>query len=192
MSSVVISGDTSGTVTLTVPAVAGTNTITVPASTGTMALTSQLPVAGPSFSVSGNNSTSQSVSANTTAKITFYTTAGSSYYWDTASCWSSANNRFVPNVAGYYTFQANLGAAGWSSGNQFNLILRKNGSVDRWVNGTTVYSANDVYMNGACTFSMNGTTDYVEVYLFNNGGNTITVRNEPERTWFTGTLARTL
>ena len=34
MSSVVISGDTSGTVTVTVPAVAGTNTITLPAVTG--------------------------------------------------------------------------------------------------------------------------------------------------------------
>jgi len=39
MSSVVLSGDTSGSVTLTVPSVAGTNTVTVPASTGTMALT---------------------------------------------------------------------------------------------------------------------------------------------------------
>jgi len=35
MSSVVISGDTSGTVTLQAPAVAGTNTITLPAGTGT-------------------------------------------------------------------------------------------------------------------------------------------------------------
>ena len=34
MSSLVISGDTSGTVTVTVPAVAGTNTITLPAVTG--------------------------------------------------------------------------------------------------------------------------------------------------------------
>ena len=34
MSSVIISGDTSGTLTLTVPAVAGTNTITMPALTG--------------------------------------------------------------------------------------------------------------------------------------------------------------
>ena len=38
MSSVVLSGDTSGTVTVTVPAVAGTNTVTVPAGTGTMAV----------------------------------------------------------------------------------------------------------------------------------------------------------
>jgi hypothetical protein len=36
MSSVVISGNTSGAVTLDVPAVAGTNTITAPALTGNM------------------------------------------------------------------------------------------------------------------------------------------------------------
>ena len=38
MSSVVISGDTSGAITLAAPTVAGTNTITLPAVTGTMAL----------------------------------------------------------------------------------------------------------------------------------------------------------
>lgn len=145
---------------------------------------------GPAFSVSGNNSNSQSVSANTTTKINFYTTAGSSYYWDTASCWDNTNKRFTPTVAGYYTFSTNLGTAGWSSGNQFNLIFRKNGSVDRWTKGFTSSSGNDIYMNGTCTLYMNGSSDYVEVYLFNNGGNTITVRNEAERTWFTGSLSR--
>jgi hypothetical protein len=40
MSSVVISGDTSGAITLAAPAVSGTNTITLPALTGTVALTS--------------------------------------------------------------------------------------------------------------------------------------------------------
>jgi hypothetical protein len=39
MSSVVISGDTSGAITLAAPAVAGTNTITLPAVTGTMLTT---------------------------------------------------------------------------------------------------------------------------------------------------------
>ena len=42
MSSVVLSGDTSGAITLSAPAVAGTNTITLPASTGTV-LTSGSP-----------------------------------------------------------------------------------------------------------------------------------------------------
>lgn len=39
MSSVVISGDTSGTVTVTVPVVAGTNTVTIPAVTGNVITT---------------------------------------------------------------------------------------------------------------------------------------------------------
>ena len=49
MSSIVVSGDTSGAITIAAPAVAGTNTLTLPASTGTVALTgaavtySQLP-----------------------------------------------------------------------------------------------------------------------------------------------------
>jgi hypothetical protein len=43
MSSVVISGDTSGAITLAAPAVAGTNTITLPASTGTVVLSGTTP-----------------------------------------------------------------------------------------------------------------------------------------------------
>ena len=39
MSSIVVSGDTSGAITIAAPAVAGTNTLTLPASTGTVALT---------------------------------------------------------------------------------------------------------------------------------------------------------
>ncbi len=42
MSSVVLSGDSSGSVTLTVPSAAGSNTVTIPASTGTAALTSDV------------------------------------------------------------------------------------------------------------------------------------------------------
>jgi hypothetical protein len=38
MSSVVLSGDTSGQVSLTVPAIAGSNTVTIPAGTGTAAV----------------------------------------------------------------------------------------------------------------------------------------------------------
>lgn len=46
MSSVVISGNTSGTVTLDAPAIAGSTTITLPSTSGTMALTSDIPAAG--------------------------------------------------------------------------------------------------------------------------------------------------
>lgn len=42
MAGIILTGDTSGTITVNAPAVAGTNTLTLPASTGTVALTSQL------------------------------------------------------------------------------------------------------------------------------------------------------
>ena len=45
MSALVIAGDTSGTITISAPAVAGTNTLTLPASTGTV-LTDTAPKAG--------------------------------------------------------------------------------------------------------------------------------------------------
>jgi len=45
MSSIVISGDTSGSVTLQAPAVAGSTILTLPATTGTVALTSSVPSA---------------------------------------------------------------------------------------------------------------------------------------------------
>ena len=41
MASMVLSGDTSGAITVTVPAVAGTNTITLPAATGTVVIAGQ-------------------------------------------------------------------------------------------------------------------------------------------------------
>jgi len=45
MSSVVLAGSSSGTITVAAPAVAGTNTITLPASSGTLAITTDTPTA---------------------------------------------------------------------------------------------------------------------------------------------------
>jgi len=42
MASIKLTGDTSGEITISAPAVAGTNTLTLPASTGTVALTSDI------------------------------------------------------------------------------------------------------------------------------------------------------
>ena len=64
MSSIVVSGDTSGTVTLTVPAVAGTNTITAPATTGNMLVSTAV---------------SSSILATVTNKIAI-TINGTTYY----------------------------------------------------------------------------------------------------------------
>jgi hypothetical protein len=76
MSSVVISGDTSGTVSLTVPSVAGNNTITLPASTGTVITTaspqsgSVLQVVQATFTNNFSTTTNGFVSTQVTASIT--------------------------------------------------------------------------------------------------------------------------
>ena len=70
MSSVIIAGNTSGTITVAAPAAAGTNTITMPAATGTMALTSDITTEIPSQS--GNSGK-------------FLTTNGSAASWGTVA-----------------------------------------------------------------------------------------------------------
>jgi hypothetical protein len=76
MSSVVISGDTSGAITLAVPAVAGTNTITLPASTGTIITTgspqsgSVIQVVNATYSTAVSVSNSTYVDSGLTATIT--------------------------------------------------------------------------------------------------------------------------
>jgi hypothetical protein len=86
MASVVVSGDTSGAITLAAPAVAGTNTITLPATTGTMALTSDIPTGV--TSLNGNTgalkgmtllSTTSFTSASTIDITGIPTTAGTTY-----------------------------------------------------------------------------------------------------------------
>ena len=70
MSSVVIAGDTSGSITLNAPAVAGTTTLTLPNTSGTMITTGNIP-AGSVLQVVSN--TSQSAQA-TTSSATYVTT----------------------------------------------------------------------------------------------------------------------
>ena len=65
MASIVVSGDTSGAITIAAPAVAGTNTLTLPASTGTLVVTGGAQtiefaagtVSAPSITTSGDTNT---------------------------------------------------------------------------------------------------------------------------------------
>lgn len=153
MSSVVISGDTSGAVTLTVPAVSGTNTVTIAAQTGT------LNAAGPAFSA--YLSATQSFTANTFTKIQFNVEE-----FDTASCYDNVTNfRFTPNVAGYYqvsgmftnaTTPAGAGASVYKNGASYKRLFSTNGT------------ANTSSAGGSCLVYLNGTTDYVELWGVTN------------------------
>ena len=71
MSSIVIAGDTSGTVTLSAPSTAGTTTLTLPNTSGTIALTSNIPAGGQLQSAIFTAPGTWSIpSSCTTAKVT--------------------------------------------------------------------------------------------------------------------------
>jgi hypothetical protein len=108
MSSIVVSGDTSGAITIAAPAVAGTNTLTLPASTGTVALTgaavtkSQLPtgtilqVVNVAYSTATNTASTSFVTTGLTASIT--------------PSFSTSKILVIANVSGIYN--ANVANAG--------------------------------------------------------------------------------
>ena len=117
MSSVVISGDTSGAITLSAPAVAGTNTITLPASTGTV-LTTGSPQSGGiiqvvnSTTLTTTSSTSTSyVQTNLTASITpKFATSKIAIFVSSAVYWSATSGYSFYTI--YRNNTTNLGAGG--------------------------------------------------------------------------------
>ena len=81
MASLVLTGDTSGQVTIAAPAVAGTNTLTLPATTGTIALTSDVIGVGQTWqSVTGSRALLTNYTNSTGKPIQVYIvcTGGSS------------------------------------------------------------------------------------------------------------------
>jgi len=154
MSTIVVSGDTSGSITLAAPAVAGTNTITMPAQTGNMM------VNGPAFSVYLN--ANQSISSATPTKVNFNTEL-----FDTANCFNSSSTyRFTPNIAGYYQFNWYVQTV--NSTNTLISYLVKNGDNNGPIGsawrGSRVDVTGTTVSNGSSLVYLNGSTDYVEVF----------------------------
>jgi hypothetical protein len=156
MSSLVINGDTSGSITLAAPAVAGSTTYTLPAATGTVMVSGNMPA----FSAYPSSGTS--VTASTYTKITFDTED-----FDTNS--NFASSRFTPTVAGYYQISANIGFYG--TGTILQVALFKNGTT-AVVAGSGVVS-NFIRPCVTAVLYFNGSTDYVEVYGYQNTAGTI-------------------
>jgi len=169
MSSIVISGDTSGAITLAAPAVAGTNTATLPAATGTVMVSGNMPA------FSAYKSSAQSITANTYTKVLFETEE-----FDTNN--NFASSRFTPTIAGYYQLNSNVGCG--TIGDNFT-VFYKNGTAYKFGNYTV--TATSAGTHNSCLISMNGTTDYVEVYIY-SGGTSVT--NSSTQTYFDGCLVR--
>ena len=178
MASIVVSGDTSGAVTLSAPSVAGTNTITLPAATGTAMVSGNMPAFG-TYKSSG-----QTFTSGVLTKITFDTEE-----FDTNN--NFASSRFTPTVAGYYQFNFMLNAIDTSTGvvTAFAGYFYKNGS--RYEDGFYLGST------GKCSSSaiiyLNGSTDYVEVYCLISSTATAGVYGSSignGQSWFNGSMVR--
>ena len=181
MSSVVISGDSSGTVSLTVPSVAGTNTATLPAATGTVMVSGNMPA----FSAYCN--AVQSISNNSQTKLQFNVKQ-----FDTNSNYDTTNYRFTPTVAGYYQVS---GGFNWQNviNGYGTLSLYKNGSNYVTLNFGAANGATNQYLGhyGGCLVYLNGSTDYIELYGYQvTGGSQNTNGTTAVGSYFTASMVR--
>ena len=190
--SLVLSGSTSGSVTLQEPAIAGTTVLDLPATSGTI-LTSASTITpsdgsvtqaklatgvagtGPAFSASPSGT--QSISNVTFTKVTLATES-----FDTNS--NFASSTFTPTVAGYYQLN---GFAQINSTGSFNSLsaIYKNGSaiVSAIAWGGTDYPRACV----SVVVYANGTTDYFDLYVRQDSGGSRDLTSAA----FSGCLVRT-
>jgi hypothetical protein len=180
MANLILNGSTSGSVTLSSPAVSGTTTLTLPATSGTVITTgSTFAGTGPAFSA--NTATTQSISNATYTKVTLGTEV-----FDTNS--NFASSRFTPTVAGYYQINAGIFYNTGAVSGLGQIFIYKNGSE---VNGTV----SNMSASGYCGLSIatltycNGTTDYIELYTYHSFG---TAQNVSSGTtvFMTGAMVR--
>jgi hypothetical protein len=162
----------SGTMTLAGPSTNSNQTITIPDTTGTMMVSGNMP-AFRAYAASNN----VSLSAGTSTKVLFDTEV-----FDTNN--NFASSRFTPTVAGYY--QVSSGVGGGSSSYAMAFDFYKNGSRDsRCFNS----GANTVgFVGGSALIYCNGSTDYIEVYIYTSGAQT--VGGNSSDVWFAGALIR--
>jgi hypothetical protein len=167
LSKIALSGNASGTGTLTLsaPNTDTDRTLTLPDNTGTIITTgSTFAGTGPAFSayINGN----QTISNVTQTKVAF-----NAENFDTNNNYdSSTNYRFTPTIAGYYFVNANV-LFNSMTGVQA-VSIYKNGT--RYLSGDAYAStsnANNV-RNSALVY-MNGSTDYVEIYAYQSSGGSL-------------------
>jgi hypothetical protein len=207
LASLVVAGDTSGTVTLTAPAVSGTTTLTLPTTSGTVVsdsatqtltnktLTSPT-ITGATITVASTAapafyayaSASQSIANTTFTKIQYNVES-----FDTNSNYDSTTNyRFTPTVAGYYQINARIqfGAAATAAAEAF-ISIYKNGSEYARLTSGPVPVSGVPSPGGSVLVYLNGSTDYVEAYVYQNrGGSYSTDVSVSSLSFFQAFLAR--
>jgi hypothetical protein len=174
MASLILSGSTSGSVTLSSPAVSGTTTLTLPTTTSTLAIN------GPAFSA--NFTSSQSFASGVVTKVQCNTEV-----FDTNSNYDATTNyRFTPTVAGYYQVNAQIG---FTVASLIGVQLFKNGSAVN--SGQIVCTASAIFNNISSLIYCNGSTDYIEFYAYQSSGiSAVPYYGDAYRPYFQASLVR--
>jgi hypothetical protein len=201
MGDLVLKGATSGQITLTPTAVAGTNTLTVPAKTGNIItsadsgtvtqamLASNVAGNGPAFMAYAN--ASQTVTLSTWTKVAINTEETNG---DPNSCFDTTNNRFTPNVAGYYQINGNIRLTAATTITQLFVAIYKNGTeYTRGAQMAASFTAGSgIQMPVSQIVYLNGSTDYVELWGQVQGSGTAQFQYAAASatSWFSGALVR--
>lgn len=180
MASLVLNGNTSGSVTISSPAVSGTTTLTLPASTGTVM------VNGPAFSA--YQSANITLTTNTFTKAQINTKE-----FDTNSNFDTTNYRFTPTVAGYYQVNgcADLYTTVTSTMTGSAIAFYKNGAFFKfcsipYAGGTFT----EIVSTTSALIYMNGSTDYLEMYVRATASGTITSYGNSNNSTFSASMVR--
>ena len=113
-------------------------------------------VAGASYVVRGKKTANQTITSGSDAVITFNTD------FDPNGWWNTSNNRFSPNIPGYYLINLTIWwAAAAISNNQSNIQFRKNGSGIA-ISQDQLLSGSGYTQQISTVIYMNGTTDYID------------------------------
>lgn len=155
----------------------GTGSLTVQQNGATLGIFGNQPA----FSAFGN---AQTVSNTTWTKVVLQNEE-----FDTNSNFDSGTNyRFTPTVAGYYQITGSVYYGTTTGGTTVSIYKNgsefKRGSQNAGVSG----GGSQSYVSALIYF--NGSTDYVEFYLYQNSGGSVTTNGGAALQYFQGILIR--
>jgi hypothetical protein len=181
MASLVLNGNTSGSVTISSPAVSGTTTLTLPTTSGTVLTSASSQVTGPAFSAYIN--VGQTISNNTATKLQF----GAETFDTNSNFDPTTNYRFTPTVAGYYQINGQVSLTSGATGYQVFSIYKNGSSIfNNYTVSNTAGPSNVINSIIYC----NGSTDYIELYLSQNTGLSQTTNNGSLYSQFSASMVR--
>ena len=134
----------------------------------------------PCFSAYASGTTTLTNNAGT--KVAFATED-----FDVASNYDTGTSRFTAPIAGKYRFSTSVFVTDGSLGAAAEVYFAKNGTKEKSVFFALWGTPNSAGINGTVVMNL-AANDYVEVFIYNNGGGSRTAQNYQAYTQFSGEL----